>query len=408
MRYLFVHQSFPGQYRHILRHLCAAGGHEIVFITSRKQPEMEGVRQVVYNATPPASQTHPCGRDFDHAMRRADGVAQVARSLQQLGYRPDIIIGHQGWGELLNLGDIWPGVPHLGYFEFYYDPEGLDVGFDPEFPPAKDLPALVRAKNAVNLLGLQLPGLGQTPTHFQKQTYPGWAQNKLELLREGVDLEFCRPAPEIKRRNFRLGDLDIAPHEPVVTFIARSMEPYRGFHNFMRALPEVQRRRPDARIILAGGNGVSYGAAPVDGSTWHETMLRELEGQLDLSRIHFTGWLPHEDLVRMMQRSDAHVYLTYPFVLSWSLREAMAIGCPLVVSDTAPLREMVQPDVNGRMVPFFAPSKLAESILELLEDRSLAGRLGRQAHVFAKETLGLPEYLRHYEILIDKVAAMKG
>ncbi|TPW36242.1 glycosyltransferase family 4 protein [Oecophyllibacter saccharovorans] len=406
MRYLFVHQSFPGQYRHILNHLRAEGGHEIVFITSHQQPEMEGVRQVVYRASQPTGQGHPAGWEFDYALRRAEAVAQVAGSLKQLGYRPDVIIGHQGWGEMLNLGDVWPGVPMLGYFEFYYNPTGLDVGFDSEFPPAPDLAAQVRAKNSVNLLTLQLPGLGQTPTRFQKETYPAWAQEKLTLLREGVDLEMCRPDPEIKRREFRLGSLNVLPHEPMVTFISRNMEPYRGFHSFMRALPEIQRRRPDAHIVLAGGNGVGYGAAPADGRSWREVMLRELEGLLDLSRIHFTGWLPHEDLIRMMQRSDAHVYLTYPFVLSWSLREAMAVGCPLVVSDTAPVREMVQPDVTGLVVPFSDPQRLAESVLTLIEDKSLAGRLGRAAHHFAQENLGLPDYLQRFQILINEVAAM--
>lgn len=408
MRFLFVHQSFPGQYRHILHHLQAQGGHEIVFITSRQRPEIEGVRQVVYHCSPPGNDIHSCSREFDHAMRRAEAVAQVARSLKQLGYRPDIVIGHQGWGELLNLGDIWPNVPTLGYFEFYYDPGGLDVGFDPEFPTTPDLPAFVRAKNAVNLLGLQQPGLGQTPTLFQKQTYPAWAQNKLALLREGVDLDFCRPAPEAKRDFFRLDGLEIAPHERLVTYISRDLEPYRGFHSFMRALPTILAAQPNARVVLVGGAGVSYGAPPAEGGTWREVLLRELAGRLDMSRVHFMGWLPHEDLVRLMQRSDAHVYLTYPFVLSWSLREAMAIGCPLVVSDTVPVRELVQDGVNGLVVPFLEPDRIAQGVLTLLDDRALGRTLGESARLYAQEELGLPLYLKHYERLIDETAAQNA
>lgn len=402
MRYLFVHQSFPAQYVHLLHHLVKQGGHEIVFITASQSQEIAGVRRVLY-APPslPSSAVHPAVRELDHAVRRAEAVARVAQSLKALGYVPDIIIGHHGWGELLNIGDVFPNVPVLGYFEFYYHVEGLDVGFDPEFPLTDLAPLLVRCKNAINLQALTLPGVGQTPTLFQKGTYPDWAQSKLSLLHEGVDLARCCPDKTARERVLQVGDVRVQPYETLVTYAARDMEPYRGFHSFMRALPRILTARPDVRIIVVGGNGISYGQRPPDGGNWHDAMLRELKGKLDLERIHFVGWQSHEDLIRILQRSNAHVYLTYPFVLSWSLREAMAAGCPLVASDTAPVREFLTDGENGRLVPFLEPERIADGVLELLEDRALAQRFGRKARRQACAQFDLKDYLSQYEKLID-------
>lgn len=402
MRYLFVHQSFPAQYVHLLRYLVQQGGNEIVFITTSQAADIPGVKRVLYSSPPlPSSAVHPAIREFDHAIRRAEAVAQVAQSLKSLGYIPDIILGHHGWGELLNLGDVFPHVPVLGYFEFYYHIEGLDVGFDPEFPLSEMVPSFVRCKNAINLQALMLPGVGQTPTVFQKETYPQWAQAKLSLVREGVDLERCSPNKEMKRRVFHIGQVQVQPYETLITYVARDMEPYRGFHSFMRALPRILSARPDARVVLVGGDGVSYGHSPAGGGRWRDVMMRELRGKLDLERIHFVGWCSHDELMHILQRSDAHVYLTYPFVLSWSLREAMAVGCSLVASDTAPVREFLTDGKNARLVPFLEPEKIADGVLELLEDRALAQRFGRQARRSACDNFDLHDCLQQYKALID-------
>lgn len=402
MRYLFVHQSFPAQYIHLLRYLVQQGGNEIVFITTCQTDILPEVRRVLYTPPPlPSSAVHPAVRELDHAVRRAEAVAQVAQSLKSLGYVPDIILGHHGWGELLNLGDVFPHVPVLGYFEFYYHIDGLDVGFDPEFPLSDLAPSLVRCKNAINLQALTLPGVGQTPTVFQKKTYPDWAQPKLSLVREGVDLAQCFPDKTAKQRVLNIGDVQIQPYERLVTYVARDMEPYRGFHSFMRSLPRILDARPDVRVVLVGGDGISYGHRPVEGGSWRDAMLRELKGQLDLERIHFVGWRSHSELVHILQRSDAHVYLTYPFVLSWSLREAMAAGCSIVASDTAPVREFLTDGENARLVPFLQPDSIADGVLELLEDRALAQTFGRRARQSACTHFDLHDYLQQYKALID-------
>ena len=402
MKYLFIHQNFPAQFLHLLRHLAAQNQHELLFITEAQRNQLAGVRKVV-RALPRAvaADWHPMARDLELALVRADTVARAAQSLKGLGFTPDIIIGHQGWGEMLHVNDVWPDAPVLGYHEFYYNLVGYDVGFDPEFPASPDMPARIRAKNAVNLMTLANPGLGQTPTEFQHSTYPAWARGRITVLREGVNLDVCKPDPELRRRVVTLGGYRIKPADRLVTYVVRDLEPYRGFHVFMRSLPRLLDARPDVRVILVGGDGVSYGARPTKG-TWREHMQDELRGRLDMSRVHFAGRVQYDTYVKLLQRSDAHVYLTYPFVASWSLREAMSAGCALVASDTAPVREFVTDGVSGRLTPFLQPDAIADDVLAMLADTKMAARLRRGARAWAEANLDMDDYIRNYEKLIAR------
>lgn len=403
MRFVFVHQNFPGQFLHLVRFLVRAGGNEVVFITEENANAIPGVRKVIYRV--PAGRTVSVDAvELDAAMARAAAVADVARNLRALGYEPDMIIGHHGWGEMLDIGDVWPAVPVLGYFEFFYRTVGQDVGFDAEFPLHPSALPRVRAKNAVNLLALTNPGWGQTPTLFQHRTYPEWAQRRIAVLPEGVDLEMCRPLPELRRRALVLNGFRVEPGDELITFVARDLEPYRGFHVFMRALPALLRSRPKMKVIVVGGDGVSYGARLV-GTTWREFMLAELGDRLDHGRVCFAGKVEYSAFLALMQRADVHVYLTYPFVASWSLREALACGCAIVASDTAPLLEFVENGTTGLLAPFHDPATIAARVMELLDDRALATRLREAARGFAERHLRLDAYLDNYLSLIDKVIA---
>lgn len=402
MRYLFVHQNFPGQFLHLVRRLVAEGRHELVFITEANDNRIPGVRKVLYRLDRGVSpDTHRDAQEFELAMQRAAAVAATATQLRALGYVPDIIIGHHGWGELLNLHDVWPGAPLLGYHEFHYATSGLDVNFDPEFltPPASF--SRIRARNAVNLLALANPGHGQTPTLFQRGTYPAWAQPGIALVPEGVDLGICRPDPAASAAPFALGGFQVAPGEKLVTYVARDLEPYRGFHIVMRALPALLRERPDLRAVLVGGDGVSYGAK-LAGGTWRGRMSAEV-GALDPDRVFFPGKLDYADYLRLLQRSDAHVYLTYPFVASWSLREALACGCAVVASDTAPVREFVTNGATGRLTPFLDPMQLAGRVLETLEDQDRTDALRAAARGWAETHLRLDDHLAAYSALIGRL-----
>ncbi len=375
--------------------------HELIFITQENANFIAGVRKATYRGPGELNPaTHRDAQEFDHAVVRAQSVAQVAANLKALGFRPDVIIGHHGWGEMLNLGDVWPGVPSLGYYEFYYNVSGFDVNFDPEFQTPPEGLARVRAKNAVNLLALDNPGRGITPTHFQRSTYPEWAQSRIDVLPEGVNLDVCCPAPDAAQTVFQQGQIVVPPGRTLVTYVARDLEPYRGFHVMMRALPSLLRARPDVQVALVGSDGVSYGARLPDG-TWREHLMGEVGGLLDLDRVHFCGRMDYADYVRLLQRSDAHVYLTYPFVASWSLREALAIGCALVVSDTAPVQEFVSHGQTGLLTPFLDSTALSTRIQELLEDTALAARLRRGARAWAERHLRMEDHLRGYERLIN-------
>jgi glycosyltransferase involved in cell wall biosynthesis len=403
VKFLFVHQNFPGQYLHIVRHLAASKRHDVVFITEPNLNRIAGVRTVPYAKPRPAAiEAHVATRELDAAVRRAEVVARTAANLKQLGFEPDIIIGHHGWGELLNIRDVWPDVPLLGYCEFYYCTEGIDVGFDPEFPThVSDYPR-IRAKNAVNLLALNLGARSQTPTRWQLSTYPDWARPHITLVPEGVNLDICAPKPQVRRRNLAVGGATIRPNEKLVTYVARDLEPYRGFHVMMRAVPHLLRARKDVRVVLVGADGISYGMPPAEG-TWRQKMLEELGDRIDPARVLFPGRLDYQTYVALLQRSDAHVYLTYPFVASWSLREALASGCVVIGGDTPTVSEFIGHEKNGLLAPFFDTKGLAETVLRVLEDERLARRLREGARRYAEKHLAMADYIAAYERIIAQL-----
>ena len=400
MKYLFVHQNFPGQYLHIIRHLIARPGNEVAFISEPNKNNIPGVRRVNYTiADADRDAAHPTLRDLNLAMLRAAAVGRMGRNLKDLGFHPDIIIGHHGWGELLNLVDVFPGVPILGYFEFYYATAGTDVGFDAEFPTAEDQFPRIRAMNGVNLLALALNQHGQTPTTWQRSLYPEWARPQIHLLPEGVPLDICTPDPAARKTPLTIGNFTIGPKDRLITYVARNLEPYRGFHVMMRALPAILRSRPDAKVVMLGGDDVSYGAR-VANTTWRAHFEGELAGTYDTSRVLMPGQVPYDVHVSLLKRSDVHVYLTYPFVLSWSLREAMACGCTIIGADVDPVREFITDGQTGLITPCLDPKRLADRVLDLLEDRKLAARLGRGARAFAETNLDMGRYIGSYEQLI--------
>jgi glycosyltransferase involved in cell wall biosynthesis len=409
LKFLFVHQNFPGQYLHIIRSLLAdnekrPGSHEIVFMTEPNVNVLVGVRKVTY-AKPPlhVAGVHRDANDFDLAMRRAEACAVGARQIKQRGFEPDIIIGHHGWGEMLNLVDVYPGVPILGYFEFFYKTENSDVNFDPEFPLPHERYSGVRAKNAINLQALALDQHGQVPTVWQKSTYPDWARERIELLEEGVDLEVCKPDPAARRKTLKIGKLSVSPKQKLITYVARNLEPYRGFHTFMRSLPIILDKRKDVVVSVVGGDDISYGSASPRGP-WREVMLAELEGKLDLSRVHFMGKVPYDHHMSLLKRSDAHVYLSYPFVASWSLREAMAIGCVIIGADTPTVTEFITHRKTGLIAAALDHEAIAAAVLEGLENTKLAAAMRVAAREYAEQRLDMAEYLRRFRAMIEKIA----
>lgn len=415
MRFLFIHQNFPGQFEHAAAAL-AARGHEVVALAvNRRAAPVPGVKRLLYRPAPlpAASAGHPLRAALDewHAkIARGHAAAQAMRRLQAQGFRPDVVAAHPGWGEALFAKDVFPAARLLVYAEYFYGEPGGDTDFDPEFPAASpELAAqLLRLKNTHLLHALNSCDAAVSPTVFQRNRHPAWARERIRHIHDGIDTERFRPDPQA-RVHLPAAGLTLRPGDEVVTFVARQLEPYRGYHVLMRALPLLQQLRPQARVVIVGGDGTSYGAPPPAGTTWRKRFLAEVRPQLDLQRIHFVGRLPHGTLTQLMQVSAVHAYLTYPFVLSWSLLEAMSIGCLVVGSDTAPLREVVQDGRNGMLVDFFDHQQLARRVADALERRDELRSMreaARQGIVERFDLHGhcLPQWLALMETLADQQA----
>lgn len=383
MNLLFVHQNFPGQYRHIVRALAAEGRHRIVALSLHPPAEPLPPQVVVVRYRVPRGNQQgidPLLLETDTKLIRARGCAAAALRLLEQGFVPDLICGHPGWGELLFLGDVWPDVPILTYQEFFYQNQHSDLDFDPEFqpPPSWEARARTRMKNANVLLNLQASSWCVTPTGFQRSTFPANWQQRISVIHDGIDTGAAHPddaAPPLELPGGRL----VQRSDQLVTFVNRHLEPYRGCHSLIRAIPRLQQLAPKATLVIVGEEqGVSYGRACPSGS-WKDRFLAEIAGSYDPSRVLFTGSLPYPCFLQLLRLSAVHVYLTYPFVLSWSLLEAMSSGCAVVGSATAPVQEVIHHNQNGLLVDFFQPGNLATAIAELLEDRSRAAALGQAA-----------------------------
>lgn len=393
MKILFIHQNFPGQFK-FLAPALAQQGHQVVAMTMQKisVTEWQGVKLVPYRATRGTTpNVHPWVSDFETKTIRGEACFRAALEMRAAGFSPDLIIAHHGWGESLFLKDVWPSAKLGIYCEFYYKPEGADVGFDPEFP-ATDPGDVCRLKlkNLNNVLHFDIADAGISPTHWQASTFPESFRSKITVIHDGIDTQAIAPSANavLTLPNGRT----LSRADEVVTFVNRNLEPYRGYHIFMRALPKILSERPNAQIILIGADDVSYGARPADGRKWRDIFIEEVRPQIsdaDWQRVHFVGTIPYPQFVSLLQVSTVHVYLTYPFVLSWSLLESMSAGCAILASDTSPLREAIRHDETGRLVDFFDAQGLADQVCDILADAPARERLGRAARDFAVENYDL-------------------
>lgn len=410
MNLLFIHQNFPGQFKFLAPALVQQG-HTVVAMTMQKTEarEWQGVRLYPYSATRGTTvNVHPWVSDFETKTIRGEACFRAALQMRAQGFTPDVIVAHPGWGESLFLKEVWPRAKLGIYCEFYYHSHGADVGFDPEFPARDEGDVCrLRLKNLNNLLHFEVADAGISPTHWQASTFPEPFRSKITVVHDGIDTDTLVPNPGVSltlNSNIRLTKQD-----EVITFVNRNLEPYRGYHSFMRALPEVLAQRPRARVMIVGGDDVSYGARPEGGGKWKDIFVNEVRPKIrdaDWSRVHFLGNIPYQHFIILLQLSTVHVYLTYPFVLSWSLLEAMSVGCTILASDTQPLHEAIRHNETGQLVDFFDVPALSHALCTLLDHPADRERLGANARSFAKasydlKTVCLPKQLRWIETLIN-------
>ena len=398
LRILFVHNNFPGQYAQLASTLAARGDVELRAIATTRAKGVPGVQMVRYPAPDGVDvAVHPFARRFQSDALHAEQVLYVAQSLIATGFVPDVVFAHPGWGEALPLRLLFPQARIVCYCEFYYRASGADVGFDDAYPRLT-IDGLIRVelRNAAQLLALTRADIGVAPTRWQKSLYPDALQDRIAVIHDGIDTEAIAPDPQAIFAP--PGGSRLTRRDKVLTFVARALEPMRGFHVFMRALPAVLARHPDLHVVIVGADRVSYGAHASADASWRTKYLAELGSAIDLRRVAFHPRLARDDLTNLFQITRAHFYFTYPFVLSWSLLEAMACGAVVVGSATPPVQEVIRDGQNGVLTPFFDVAACAERICDVLEAPERFVALTRHARATVVERfdfarVSLPAYL---------------
>jgi glycosyltransferase involved in cell wall biosynthesis len=394
MKILLIHQNFPAQFKHLGPALAARGDQVVALTPKVKEPaKWKGITVLPYVVKGSTTQgIHPWLADFETKVLRGTSCYEAAKALKARRFDPDVILAHHGWGESLFLKDVWPDARLGLYCELYHRSGKAETGFDPEFPSAapESDPLRLRLKNINNRLHEEVMDAGISPTHFQAGTFPDAYQSRITTCHDGVDTDAINADPDASLA--LPNGKTVTCKDEVITFINRNLEPYRGYHRFMRALPDLLRRRPNAEVVLLGGDETSYGAKPPAGKTWKQIFIDEVRSQIpdkDWARVHFMGRVPYTTFLSMIQVSTVHVYLTYPFVLSWSLIEAMSAKCAIIASDTAPVREAIIGGQTGVMVDFFDQDKLIEETCALLDSPERRDFLGSNARRFARERYDL-------------------
>ena len=369
MNVLFIHQNLPGQFKHLMDHFLSSPDNRVVGICQPQSPllrngQFAGAVRVVYKPhRKPSRETHSYLAMVESGVLNGQGVARKLLDLKKKGFKPDLAFAHIGWGEILFFKNIYPDVPLIGYCEFYYHGSGADLDFDPEFPANIDERMRVQTWNMTQLLSLTSIDAAVSPTQWQKSLFPEAFREKISVIHEGVNTDIVKPDGS---QTLSLPDGTILTKDmEVVTYTSRGLEPYRGFHIFMKAVEEICRRRPTCHIVITGGDRVHYGKKLPDGQSYRKKMLKELS--IDEKRVHFLGFVPYDIHLKTLQVSSAHIYLTIPFVLSWSMIEAMSAECVIIGSATPPVEEVIDHRRNGLLVDFFSPDEIADRVDEVLD-----------------------------------------
>lgn len=410
LKLLVLHPNFPGQFGQLAAALAARPDFEVVGVGHRSSDwrSVVGVKTYYYDALPRIETGAYAGTElFMQQVRRGKAVARLLREIEDDGFCPDVVIAHPGWGDVMFLHDVFPAARLISFMEFYYRRNGTDLGFDPEFPVNPTDIAFLRLRNLPSVMAHEVSAATVCPTRWQASLFPAALRAGFTILHEGIDTEAVTPDPAA-RLTLPSGRV-VGADDEILTYVSRGLEPLRCFHTFMRALPEIQRRRPDAFTVIVGSDETHYGQRPVGATSWREFMLAELKGRLDMSRIWFAGRLAYADYLNVLRVSSVHTYLSYPFVLSWSLLEAMAAGCAIVGSRTAPVQEAIRDGVAGMLVDPLNPDEIATGVAALLADPGRARALGRAArsHVESRydfRRLALPRYIELIGKVMDRPA----
>ena len=403
MKILFIHQNLPAQYRHVIKEFVREGGHEIFGLGMNEGLSIPGFNFVRHGENIKKKSTHPFLSQYEDNIQRGYSAAIALKKIKGSGFTPDIICAHPGWGEALFVKSIFPTAKLLCYQEYYYKSSGSDINFDPEYPPvSNDYQFTTELRNSTILQSLAHADFNVSPTEWQKAQFPNIFKKRIKVLHDGIDTQLVKPNAhsfiELKRLNIQL-----TKKNDVITFVNRNLEPYRGFHIFMRVLPDLLRSRPNTHVLIVGGDEVSYGRKLPNGQTYKQKYMDELGDQIDINRVHFVGRVPYNIFINILQISSVHVYLTYPFILSWSLLEAMSAGCAIVASSTKPVMEVIRNKKNGLLVDYFSPEALLNAVYEILDHPDKMANMRSSARQFVIENYDLHTKLlpAHLKLIKD-------
>ncbi|MCC9621431.1 glycosyltransferase [Thalassospira sp. MA62] len=402
MKIVLVHRHGPGQFVHLACHLANAGW-QVSFLCEAMNVRLPGTRTLHQRTTPPPPSMPFAQYHQEVGLRAATTLDALVRDEGA----PDVVFGHIGWGSMMFARDVLPDTPLLGYCEHYYHARGRDVGFDPDDQASVQASlgkrTQLRMRNSAQLATLDQLDAAISPTRWQKSAFPAAYQPKIGICHDGIDTHRCRPNPKAK---FTLPNGDtISATDQVITYVARDLEPYRGFPTFMKAAAKLAQRTPNAVFVVVGGDGVSYGQPRSDGKKWRDVMMAETG--IDPSRIHFLGHIAHEQLIQVYQISSAHIYLTYPFVLSWSVLEAMSCGAMVIASDTGPCHDIIRDRKNGLLTDFWDSDALADRMQFCLENRGELGTMRANARKTILNHFDLQQSLEKQTNLLTKMATAK-
>jgi glycosyltransferase involved in cell wall biosynthesis len=401
MQILFVHQNFPAQFGHIAHHLARSRGWRCDFVTEPTNANLDGVRTIPYQISGGSRETtHYFSRTFENAVWHAHAVYQACESVPDLD--PDLIIGHSGFGSTLYLPERFPGVPVVNYFEHFYHPHGSDLDFRPDFPPEPRDFLRARTRNAMILLDLDNCRLGYSPTHYQKGLFPAEYQPRIDVIFDGIETEVFHRRANVPRR---VGSLEIPKSTRIVTYVSRGFESMRGFDIFMRAARLIYRDHPDVLFVVVGSDRICYGGDEkhIRHRTFREHVLAQ--DDYDMSKFVFTGLVPTDNLVDLLSLSDLHIYLTVPFVLSWSMLNALACGCVVLASDTEPVREVLVDGETGLLAGFFDVEAFARRALDVLRDPSAFRDMGDRAAAMIESRYALSVTLPKLVVLFERATS---
>lgn len=403
MHVLFVHRNFPAQFGHIARHLITEKGWRCSFVSETDPGNVSGIRKIQYKVSGGATKaTHFCSRTFENGVWHASAVYDSVRTLRD-ELSPDLIVGHSGFGSTLFLPELWPGIPVISYFEYFYRPHGSDIDFRTEWPVPTENFLRSRARNAMILLDLEYCTAGYSPTRWQHSLLPQGYADKIRVIHDGIDTSVWHRRADVPR-HASLPSLH--PETRLITYVSRGFESMRGFDVFMRSAKRIYSEYPNVKFLVVGSDRVCYGGdlAHIKEKSFREHVLKQ--DTYDMDKFIFPGRVPPEQLAALLSASDLHVYLTVPFVLSWSMLNAMACGCVVLGSSTPPVEEFIQEGKTGLLAAFSDVDTIAAKALAVLRDPDAFRPLGDAAVELIQTRYSLatvlPEIVTFYESTAGK------